>query len=133
MHHHDHRLQFLNNSLELVLDTGSQRAEGDETPDGQLAVKFLDDQLVPLKSHHVFPLKCFSKISVSTALKHIMPQESMHHPCLREQDPRNQLVLYKPLPQGWVRFLSSFSQPVLSIYDVFTPGDIPTQTPLPKS
>lgn len=43
MHHHNHRLQFLNISLQLMLDTRSQRAEGDETSDGQLAVKFLYD------------------------------------------------------------------------------------------
>lgn len=131
MHHHNHKLQFLNNSLQLMLHTRSQRA-GDESPDGQLAVKFLDDYSVLLKSHHVFPLKGFSKISVSTSLKYMMPQEWMCHPCLREQDPRTQLGLYKPLSEGLVRFLSFFSRPVLSIYDVFIPGDIPAQTPLSK-
>lgn len=131
MHHHNHQLLFLNNSLQLMLHTRIQRAEGDESPDGQLAVEFLDDYCVLLKSHHVFPLKGFSKISVSTSLKYMMPQEWMRHPCLRERDPRT--GLYKPLSEGWVRFLSFFSQPVLRIYDVFIPVDKPAQTPLPES
>lgn len=42
-----------------MLHSRSQRAEGDENPDEQLAVKFHDDYCVLLKSHHVFPLEGF--------------------------------------------------------------------------
>lgn len=107
MHQHNHWLQFLNKSLYLVLDTTSESRKWWKS---RWAIGCEVSWWLGCSTEEssCFPLEGFSKISVSTALRYMMPQEWMRHLCLRKQDPRKQLVLYKPFSEVWVRFLSFF-------------------------